>query len=173
MGNLMHGEGSEPALFLAKRLIRILPLYWICTLTALVVYFLKPGILYEFDPSLNNLMQSLLFIPHRAALPESAPTLMQGWTLEYEMFFYVLCTVCLALFRKQPVLALSFYFGHFRRSWRLGTPRGKSARNLHLPSPDRALRWTRSVGGMAAASLAKNCRARLGPDHLRPGDIYC
>lgn len=106
MGILMHSRESDPVVFFRRRIARIVPLYWVCTLGALACFTLKPGFLYQFDPSFGNLIQSLLFVPHAGATKHGSPMLMQGWTLEYEMFFYVLCTITLALpvRSKIPVL---------------------------------------------------------------------
>jgi exopolysaccharide production protein ExoZ len=106
MGSLMSAEETKPGSFIGRRLAGIVPAYWICTLAAVIVYRIKPGIFYQFDPRMDNLIQSLFFIPHRGATPEGSPILVQGWTLEYEMFFYLACTTCLLLPKKQSIPAL-------------------------------------------------------------------
>jgi exopolysaccharide production protein ExoZ len=54
---------------------------------------------------LENAVLSLLFIPHDSIVGV-APVLWQGWTLEYEMFFYALCAVALFLPAKNRLEAL-------------------------------------------------------------------
>lgn len=76
--------------FLAHRLLRVAPLYWIATLLAAVLA----------HPDLARLVASFLFIPWRAPDGAVAPVLVQGWTLQYEMFFYLLFAVGLALARR-------------------------------------------------------------------------
>lgn len=91
---LMLGREDDPRLFLWRRLVRIAPLYWAVTFAALAVSWIKPNFFYRFDGSLENTLLSLLFVPHASA-DGVAPVLWQGWTLEYEMFFYGLCALCL------------------------------------------------------------------------------
>jgi exopolysaccharide production protein ExoZ len=57
----------------------------------------KPNFFYRMDASLENAVFSLLFVPHASATGGVTPVLWQGWTLEYEMFFYLLCTLALFL----------------------------------------------------------------------------
>jgi exopolysaccharide production protein ExoZ len=71
----LFGQTGAPQRFLARRIIRIVPLYW--TLTAFAAL-----VLFGFGP---NTLGSYLFIPtHRG------PILTVGWTLNYEMMFYSL-----------------------------------------------------------------------------------
>ena len=70
--------------FAKKRLIRIVPLYWLVSSFALVgAVLLAKGtmneVFYEF-------VLSLLFIPHG----DLFPILYVGWTLNYEMWFYLI-----------------------------------------------------------------------------------
>ncbi len=97
MATLVLAEDAQPSEFLARRLIRIAPLYWLATLAVLAVAWVKPGFFYNLDTSIGNLLLSLAFVPHSATGQLSAPTLWQGWTLEYEMFFYLLCAIALVL----------------------------------------------------------------------------
>lgn len=79
--------GAGP--FLWRRAIRIVPLYWAATLAAVAVTAVKPDFFYRADISFENIWKSLLFVPHDSAIGYS-PVLWQGWTLNYEMFFYLL-----------------------------------------------------------------------------------
>lgn len=97
MASLMLGAEAAPAKFLWRRVVRIVPLYWIATLGALAIAWIKPNFFLHFDSSLENVLFSLAFVPHVSATNGVTPVLWQGWTLEYEMFFYALCTIALAL----------------------------------------------------------------------------
>jgi exopolysaccharide production protein ExoZ len=94
-----HEEAGKPgavALFLEKRIVRVVPLYWLATLLTFAMLFAihKPE-------SLGNLVRSLLFIPYDSGSPpEIRPVLGQGWTINYEMFFYAI--FALSLFLKPP-----------------------------------------------------------------------
>ncbi|OEC36000.1 Peptidoglycan/LPS O-acetylase OafA/YrhL, contains acyltransferase and SGNH-hydrolase domains [Pseudomonas cuatrocienegasensis] len=80
-----------PGRFLLNRALRIVPAYWLYTLlAALLIAYANPVMpTQQFD--LQHLLRSLLFIP--AENPAGFglyPTLNVGWTLNYEMFFYLL-----------------------------------------------------------------------------------
>lgn len=90
--------GAAPA-FLRRRLIRIVPLYWLMTLLAAAI-LVRSG----DPPSPAHLVQSLLFVPHDAGGPLMRPVLGVGWTLNYEMFFYALFAAALLLRRGLRLL---------------------------------------------------------------------
>lgn len=82
------GRRTDPRLFLARRLARIVPLYWLVTL--LVFAKEAAGLTTHAHATLPQLVQSLLFLPHRNAAGMLFPVLVPGWTLVYEMFFCLL-----------------------------------------------------------------------------------
>lgn len=71
--------------FVQRRLIRIAPLYWITT----CIYAAKLG-LVGTPTSLPDFVRSLLFIPFMNSGGEIQPVYGLGWTLNYEVFFYLL-----------------------------------------------------------------------------------
>lgn len=106
---MIHTAGSEfgqpgAALsFLRKRIIRIVPLYWLATVLEVALRLRKGGTL---DP--QQLLTSLFFIPQSVEPGDyMRPLLGVGWTLNYEMFFYCLFAAAL-LFRRPLGLALLF-----------------------------------------------------------------
>ena len=92
-------RGFKPALeFLVSRAGRIYPLYWIVTLAVLVVAFIRPSMVFssrEIDPVL---WKSLLLVPDL-----TPPLLLVGWTLIFEMYFYLVFS-CLMFFKKTWVM---------------------------------------------------------------------
>jgi exopolysaccharide production protein ExoZ len=96
---------DRPRIFLTKRLIRIVPLYWAATL-ALVV---KNLVLSEkFDASVGDILLSLFFVPHYSdGSGELFPYLVPGWTLNFEMFFYLVFGIGLAARRPVAFTALA------------------------------------------------------------------
>lgn len=82
-----RGEGALE--FWSKRLVRIVPLYWLVTILFFVMRAPHIG-----EPGLDaaSLLRSLLFIPYRSGGPGSPiePVLIPGWSLNLEMFFYFL-----------------------------------------------------------------------------------
>lgn len=144
--------GETRSGFLNKRLIRIVPIYWIIT----VCLFARSILMGRPEITLERFFGSLLFV-------EPIPLLYVGWTLNFEMLFYVLfsifvtvrreivrvCVITLALsailvtdaviaignpvfqFFARPIL-LEFAAGMFlailseRKEWRLGLPVGSA-----------------------------------------------
>ncbi|MGE1172845.1 acyltransferase family protein [Pseudomonas sp. BW7P1] len=96
-----EGKALPPARFLLYRLFRIVPAYWLYTvLMALLVVFARP-LLPDQKLDWGHLLLSLLFIPTENPGGYGIyPTLNVGWTLNYEMLFYVLFAWAL-LFRLQ------------------------------------------------------------------------
>ncbi|MET0848106.1 MAG: acyltransferase [Pseudomonas sp.] len=101
-----EGKSLPPGRFLLYRLFRIVPAYWLYTvLMALVVVFAQP-VLPDQTIDWSHFLLSLLFIPTENPGGYGIyPTLNVGWTLNYEMLFYVLFAWAL-LFRLQVRLLI-------------------------------------------------------------------
>lgn len=103
-------ETLSPKTFLLRRVIRIVPVYW--TMNALVVaaaVFLAIGKTSEIEPS--HILQSMLFIPHvNPASGTNVPFLKPGYTLNYEVYFYLV--VALTLLVRGDRLRLSLLVGY-------------------------------------------------------------
>jgi len=93
--------------FIQQRLVRIVPLYWLCTLSTLAgIWLLKESGRTWADAGIENVLKSLLFVPYRDVQGEIQPILAVGWTLNLEMFFYALFAVALVISRRwAPLLA--------------------------------------------------------------------
>ncbi len=85
-----------PWRFIGRRITRIVPVYWIVTLLTAAGILIKPQFFYGHILSAENLVGSLFFLPvlQRDALH---PVVIQGWTLCYEMMFYVVFALILFL----------------------------------------------------------------------------
>lgn len=85
------GEGRfDPMQFMSRRIWRVVPLYWVLTLVVAGAALLTPGNFNTTRFSPSYLLSSLAFIP--AYLPgthDLRPLFKLGWTLNYEMFFYL------------------------------------------------------------------------------------
>jgi peptidoglycan/LPS O-acetylase OafA/YrhL len=96
----------NPEKFFLRRLIRILPLYWAATLGVYILAMLAPNLMKTTRAVPWELALSLLFVPFFKESGTANPILFVGWTLNYEMFFYVVLAICLAVNRKRaPLLA--------------------------------------------------------------------
>jgi exopolysaccharide production protein ExoZ len=95
---------EDSSQFLVQRLIRIVPLYWLCTLPFVAMWFKGSGRAWA-DGSIVNIAKSLFFFPYRDANGDVMPLLAVGWTLNLEIFFYALFALSLAITRRwAPVL---------------------------------------------------------------------
>lgn len=103
------GTGQSASTFLAHRVIRIVPLYWTVTLLMCAVSLI-PGAFHQFTFSLTSLLKSLFFIPYSDQSGNIWPLVVPGWTMNYEMFFYVVFAACLAAGRPGLVLPLLLIF---------------------------------------------------------------
>ncbi|HET7505838.1 MAG TPA: acyltransferase [Kofleriaceae bacterium] len=87
---------SKPEQFFRRRLIRVVPFYWAATLVVFAVVTVAPQVFRTTTSSVPHLITSLLFIPHELK-GEMLPTLLLGWSLNFEMFFYVLFAMALRI----------------------------------------------------------------------------
>jgi exopolysaccharide production protein ExoZ len=87
---------SKPDQFFVRRLIRVAPFYWAATLAVFAIARVAPHVFHTTTADPHHLFASLAFIPHmNAATGEMMPTLLLGWSLNFEMFFYVLFALAL------------------------------------------------------------------------------
>jgi len=94
----------NPDRFLQQRLLRIVPLYWLCTTAAIALGLIKGSGRLWAEASLQNIASSLLFIPYRDQTGELHPLLLVGWTLNLEMFFYLIIAGMLTISRRWATL---------------------------------------------------------------------
>lgn len=83
--------------FLARRLERIVPMYWIVTTIKLVTLLVAPALVLNAMGTWWHVIASYLFLASRDAAGQHEPLLAVGWTLNFEMAFYVLFAVILAM----------------------------------------------------------------------------
>lgn len=94
---LVTTKKTSPTTFFLHRLIRIVPLYWIMTSCLLVVIVIAPNLLGSTTLNFVNFLKSLFFIPYFKESQLIQPFLFVGWTLNYEMLFYLCITLGLIL----------------------------------------------------------------------------
>lgn len=76
--------------FATKRLIRIVPLYYVFTSLKVPVLILFPHLFNTAKFDIWQIVSSYLFWPYARSDGHIRPVLSLGWTLNYEMFFYFL-----------------------------------------------------------------------------------
>jgi exopolysaccharide production protein ExoZ len=93
-----YGKPITPFEFYRRRVIRIVPLYWALTAFMALVQLLSPALLQSSRFDVYHAISSFLFIPSlHPVLGTMEPVLIPGWTLNYEMFFYLLFGATLLL----------------------------------------------------------------------------
>jgi exopolysaccharide production protein ExoZ len=93
-------NGASPR-FLFRRIVRVIPLYYLTTL----VYLAKLALQHQ-APGARAIALSLLFVPYVNANGLFQPVYGLGWTLNYEMFFYSCFSAMLLLRFRTGVAAI-------------------------------------------------------------------
>ncbi len=88
--------------FLARRLERVVPMYWLVTTVKVAVLLLIPALGFNAMGGFRHVLASYFFIPSFNPQQAMEPVVVVGWTLNYEMAFYALFAGALAL-RLKPV----------------------------------------------------------------------
>ncbi|MEO8279980.1 MAG: acyltransferase [Ideonella sp.] len=92
--------------FLWRRLARIAPLYWIVTIGLIAAIVLDLNLGGQRSVDLDRLIRSLLFIPVHSPDGGIRPVIAVGWTLDYEMYFYLCMTIVVGLFARYRLAAI-------------------------------------------------------------------
>jgi len=92
--------------FLRKRIERIVPFYWLCTFVLILLTYKLPLDLMSWQFA-AYLARSLLFLPSA-----DFPVLHVGWTLNFEMYFYLVFALATWINRRfAPLIAAAFIYG--------------------------------------------------------------
>jgi exopolysaccharide production protein ExoZ len=85
------------AKFAIQRAIRIIPLYWIVTSIKVLVMIFSTSLVLHAELDLDNIIGSYFFIPYKKDATHVEPLMGVGWTLIFEMFFYLVFSIALLL----------------------------------------------------------------------------
>jgi exopolysaccharide production protein ExoZ len=112
---MVHTTGSgsfDPRRFMGNRLRRVVPIYLIANLVLLVLVLAVPSVFRHTRIDLGHILLSLLFIPSYAPGSDGIwPFFRLGWTLNFEMFFYVVFASLFFLKAFARVVAMTLFFG--------------------------------------------------------------
>jgi exopolysaccharide production protein ExoZ len=98
---------ADAASFVRRRVIRVVPLYWLYTTLFLALYWVTPSSFRTFTTDLPHILGSYLFVPYpRPDGLVDAPVVFVGWTLNLEMVFYLVFAAGLCFRSKAFVVTL-------------------------------------------------------------------
>lgn len=142
----LFGAPGGWRVFARHRLARIVPLYWLATTAFLAVALMRPSAINSEAGGAAAILASYLFIPFPRPDGLVQPLFSLGWTLNFEMFFYLVFAAVLILPRGLAVAAAAMGLGALVFAGQL----------IDLPLP--LAFWARPivlefVGGMALALL--------------------
>lgn len=146
--------------FFSRRVIRVYPMYWVFTLVVVAAYMASNGKLNmggltgECAIDIPRFIYSILLIPR-----ETTPVLGLGWTLVYEMQFYLVCAISLLLVDGRRLV---YILG--------GMAVVSIAKMLLVDSPDSTFPALYYLEFFAGA-LAYRCRSLLSPKNAIAGVI--
>lgn len=103
MVHISRNVVPHPLDFVAKRIIRIVPIYWAFTLFVFSLSFIAPKLFNSTAADITSLVKSLFFVPFEKTPGKIVPIVFVGGSLNYEMFFYV-------------IFALSLFVGQIRKA---------------------------------------------------------
>lgn len=107
-----HGSSVPIGRFVYNRVIRIVPAYWFYTLVMAGLLLVAAPLMPHQEIGWHNFLLSLVFIPSENPGGYGLyPTLNVGWTLNYEMLFYLLFAVTFAFRqRHRPLIVAAALF---------------------------------------------------------------
>ena len=165
---IICGTGRfNPVDFARRRFIRVVPLYWFYTTAAAILALSAPQLFKSTKFDLVYYLHSMLFIPYPDPVPPHSwqPLFKLGWTLEYELFFYLAagCLFFVKGTRRASVLCSLFFLLIFARCFFFNTP--------SLPSYYANLNLLPFVFGIGIGWLAQQSRLH-GLSALTHGCVY-
>ena len=93
----MTAPALAPSDFVRRRVIRIVPLYWLFTSLKLIVLAAGHAGARKIPLTTGYILSTFLFIPAFDGDGLVYPVIIAGWTLSFEVYFYLICTVALTL----------------------------------------------------------------------------
>jgi peptidoglycan/LPS O-acetylase OafA/YrhL len=104
-------QKGAPLRFFRHRLIRIVPPYWVYTTLALAILIAAPQLwTFIHDFTWPWVVSSYLFIPAQSPLGSITPLIDLGWTLNYEMYFYIVFAIALFLPGRLALVGITAFF---------------------------------------------------------------
>lgn len=108
---LMFSTHKNTEHFFMKRLLRIAPFYYLVTLGTFAMLLVFPGLFESTQANPVYLLKSLLFIPFDIGGGILQPLVRIGWTVNCEMFFYLIFGLSLQISHRWRGLLASAIMG--------------------------------------------------------------
>ena len=90
--------------FFKNRVIRIVPIYWFLTFSMVGLYLVLPSAFNRLHPTVAHVTSALFFVSR--IVVDKFPPVSVGWTLEYEMMFYALFAVGIAVTNQKRLIVV-------------------------------------------------------------------
>lgn len=149
-------DRTGPGEFAVRRLVRIVPMYLLLTSVAYALAIVAPSITRTFSASFADYVRSILFIPFfNSSTGTVQPILGIGWTLNYEMFFYLLFAAALVLPARKRLAACWIVLGSLAMTGIMLRPAGVLSGFYTHPI------LIEFASGMLIASVARTVPASL------------
>ncbi|HEY1707289.1 MAG TPA: acyltransferase [Rhizomicrobium sp.] len=99
MWHMISLRPFTPASFYRNRLLRIVPFYWAMTSVVVAVMLIAPWLLSSSQFDAAHVLASYFFVPWQHPVEHGMilPVLIPGWTLQFDLPFYILVGLCLFL----------------------------------------------------------------------------
>jgi peptidoglycan/LPS O-acetylase OafA/YrhL len=170
------GEPHAAREFFRRRLIRIVPPYWFFTTAMVAAMILMREHVAHAVIAPGHVIASYLFLPWVNPYGQFYPVLILGWTLNFEMLFYVIFAFSLNFPRRTGVAVIAAVIGglacvgalvDFRGTALAGSPIASWANPIVLEflfgialawAFAKGLRWSRTTGVLV---MAAGCGAML------------
>jgi exopolysaccharide production protein ExoZ len=104
------GRERNAITFLANRVARVVPTYWLYTVTLAIAGIIVPSIFRNTVVNHETILKSLFFIPYFRTENMIQPILLVGWTLNYEMLFYLIFAMLIGFSSRNRIIAMAAIF---------------------------------------------------------------
>ncbi|MCE0812477.1 acyltransferase [Buttiauxella sp. S04-F03] len=95
--------------FMYKRITRIVPMYWLVSLVVLVLLHSFPSIFYNTTTDIYHTLGSFFFVAIASPEGKFAPLLGVGWTLNLEMYFYLILALFIFFFKDKYIFRIFIF----------------------------------------------------------------
>jgi len=100
---------TQPGAFLNARIRRVVPLYWFFTLLMAGILVAMPNVFRSTIFEWDTFILSLTFVPHWSVAHDGYvwPIVAPGWSLIFEMYFYLLFAISLFFAQRYRIAFIS------------------------------------------------------------------